>query len=140
MEIKYLPIGSVVILEGGTKPLMVTGYKMKEKEDSEKIYDYVGCVFPEGFMEEVFSLFDNNQIKDVLFVGYEDEEAKDMVYNITNGIAPSVEYKEDGKKPALRKPIKRPPTKPLSSSEMFARYTKEVISGGETEKFNVDDK
>ena len=33
MKSEILPIGSVVLLEGGTKTVMITGYKMKEKKD-----------------------------------------------------------------------------------------------------------
>jgi hypothetical protein len=38
---------------------------------------------------------------------------------------------------AARKAGKRAPSKPLSSSEMKSRYTKEVISGGQTKKFDI---
>jgi len=37
MKSELLPIGSVVLLEGGTKAVMINGYKMKEKiESSDK--------------------------------------------------------------------------------------------------------
>lgn len=142
MKKELLPIGSVVMLEGGTKPLMVTGYRMKENAEAEKVYDYVGCVFPEGFMERIYSLFDQANIKEVMFVGYEDDEAKDYTYNIANGIVsgPTAEAPEGpmGGNRRVRKPKRKAPTKPLSASEMFAKYTKEVISGGETEKYDFD--
>jgi len=142
MKVDFLPIGSVVLLEGGTKTLMVTGYKMKETPEDEKVYDYVGCVFPEGFMEQVYALFDSRQIKDVLFVGCMDG-SEDYLRNIQNGItnAPIAAAPEDGDLFNIpdRKPRKAAPTKPLSASEMFAKYTKEVISGGEKEKFELSD-
>ena len=36
---KYLPIGSVVMLKGGTKRVMITGFCTVPNEDKEKVYD-----------------------------------------------------------------------------------------------------
>lgn len=78
MEIveKYLPIGSVVLLKGGTKKVMITGYCMKTEERPNKIYDYNGCPFPEGTLKSnLTSVFDHNQIAQVFFIGYKNEES-----------------------------------------------------------------
>lgn len=78
MEIgeKYLPIGSVVLLKGGTKKAMITGYCMKTKENPNKIYDYNGCPFPEGTLKSDLSLvFDHSQIEQVFFTGFKNEES-----------------------------------------------------------------
>ena len=40
-----LPIGSVVLLKGGEKRLMVCG-RVVCSGDSEEIHDYVGCYYP----------------------------------------------------------------------------------------------
>ena len=47
---KYLPIGTVVLLKGGQKRLMITGFCSIPKEDKTKIYDYTGCLYPEGVL------------------------------------------------------------------------------------------
>ena len=71
---KDLPIGTVVLLRGGLKKVMITGYSSVSREDSEKVYDYNGCIFPEGLMENIYCLFDASQIEDVLYMGLESEE------------------------------------------------------------------
>ena len=70
-----LPIGSVVLLKNSTKKLMITGFAQVSADDPNKIYDYVGCVFPEGFLgpDQTF-LFDSNQIETIFFIGYQDQE------------------------------------------------------------------
>lgn len=70
-----LPIGSVVLLKNSTKKLMITGFAQVSADDPDKIYDYVGCVFPEGFLgpDQTF-LFDSHQIETIFFIGYQDQE------------------------------------------------------------------
>jgi hypothetical protein len=74
---KYLPIGTVVLLKGGRKRAMITGFCSVAQENQEKIYDYSGCVYPEGYLSSnQVCLFDHDQIDKVFFYGYEDEEEK----------------------------------------------------------------
>ena len=47
---KFLPIGSVVILEGGTKKIMITGFCSISEMDRTQVYDYSGCIYPEGYL------------------------------------------------------------------------------------------
>lgn len=79
MREKFLPIGSVVLLKGGTKKAMITGFCSIAEEDKTKVYDYSGCVYPEGYLNSnQICLFDHNQIEEIFFIGYEDEEEKDF--------------------------------------------------------------
>ncbi len=75
---KFLPIGSVVLLENATKKVMITGYCSVSEENLKKIWDYCGCIFPEGIISTDFTiLFDHNQIKEIYHMGMvEDEEEK----------------------------------------------------------------
>ena len=74
---KYLPIGTVVLLKGGKKRAMITGFCSVAQEKPDKIYDYSGCVYPEGYLSSnQVCLFDHDQIERVFYVGYEDEEEK----------------------------------------------------------------
>ena len=50
MKNELLPIGSVVLLEGGTKKIMINGYFVVEGSN-KKVWDYRGCPFPEGILE-----------------------------------------------------------------------------------------
>lgn len=75
MREKYLPIGTIVLLKGGKKRAMITGFCSVAQENQEKVYDYSGCVYPEGYLSSnQVCLFDHDQIEKIFFVGYEDEE------------------------------------------------------------------
>lgn len=74
---KLLPIGSVVLLNNGTKKVMVTGFYTVPANDNTKVFDYCGCLFPEGVISsEQNLLFDHNQIQTVCYMGYANEEDK----------------------------------------------------------------
>lgn len=70
-----LPIGTVVLLKGSSKRVMIIGVLQNQISGSEKLWDYSGCVYPEGFMgpDKTF-LFDSDQIEKIYSVGYQDEE------------------------------------------------------------------
>jgi hypothetical protein len=71
---QFFPIGSVVLLEGGDKRLMIYGIMQINPQDNRQ-YDYIGCLYPEGFIgSEHNYLFNNDDIKKVDFVGYIDAE------------------------------------------------------------------
>lgn len=75
MKEKYLPIGTVVLLKGGKKRAMITGFCSVAQENQEKIYDYSGCVYPEGYLSSnQVCLFDHDQIEKIFFEGFVDEE------------------------------------------------------------------
>lgn len=75
---KYLPIGSIVIIEDGEKKLMITGFCAINEEDSTT-YDYCACIYPEGYLaaDNVF-LFNHDQIKEIFYLGYDDDEEKEF--------------------------------------------------------------
>ena len=82
MKREILPIGSVVLLKNATKRLMITGYNMQEK-NHKKIYDYCGCLYPEGILDtKSTALFDSQQIEKIYHKGLEDEEATLFINNI----------------------------------------------------------
>ena len=72
---KYLPVGSVVLLEGGEKKLFIAGFCSIPEEESTDTFDYTGYMYPEGFIsaDEIF-LFNHSDIKEVFHIGYADEE------------------------------------------------------------------
>lgn len=82
---KYLPVGSIVLLTGGTKRLMITGYCMQTEERPGVIYDYSGCLYPEGVIRsDVTSVFNHDQIERVDFVGFTDDEGKTFTDELSN--------------------------------------------------------
>ena len=81
---KYLPIGSVVILKGGEKSIMIYGRKQIHAESKVK-YDYVACLYPEGNLSDEFTfLFNHEKIDKVLFSGYSDDADKKFVEEVLN--------------------------------------------------------
>lgn len=79
MKEKFLPIGTVILMKDATKRLMITGYCSSTPDNPEKVYDYVGCLFPEGNLagDEV-ALFNHDQIGNILHMGLNDEEFVDL--------------------------------------------------------------
>ena len=74
---KYLPIGTVVILKEGKKKLMITGFCMQIEEDKKTVYDYCGCLYPEGIITYKNAIvFNHEQIDKVYSIGYINEEEK----------------------------------------------------------------
>lgn len=71
---KYLPVGSVVLLENSKKRVMIIGFKQKQ-EGTDRIWDYAGCLYPEGLLDpDKLYLFDNGQIDRLYFLGLQDGE------------------------------------------------------------------
>lgn len=77
---KFLPIGTVVMLKGGTKRLMITGFCSVETESKDsKVWDYSGCLYPEGFLtSNQTALFNHKQIEKVYHLGLIDDEEKEF--------------------------------------------------------------
>lgn len=69
-----LPIGSVVLLEGAEKRLMICG-RLQTDVSTGKTYDYSACLYPEGVLDsKEFFMFNNENIKKLYFIGFQDEE------------------------------------------------------------------
>lgn len=69
-----LPLGSVVLLKGGNKRVMICGRVLTRAND-DKIYDYCACYFPEGLIgAKNLVFFDRDAIEQVFFQGYIDLE------------------------------------------------------------------
>ena len=74
---RFLPIGSVVLLKGGQKNLMITGFCLKTPETGDQLFDYCGCLYPEGIINtDENALFNHDQINQVLAMGFSNEEEK----------------------------------------------------------------
>lgn len=76
---KYLPLGSVILLKGAKKKLMITGFATIDMNKKDKVYDYCGCLYPEGVIStEQNILFDHQDIEKIFCLGFSDEEQKDF--------------------------------------------------------------
>ena len=43
-----LPIGSVVLLKGGDRKVMICGVCVTKEDDDSRVFDYSGVLYPDG--------------------------------------------------------------------------------------------
>lgn len=73
--VKLLPNGSIVRLREGTKKLVIYGRKQIIVTDPLRPFDYIGCLYPEGYINPDYTyVFNHEDIEEVIFTGYVDEE------------------------------------------------------------------
>lgn len=104
MKERFLPIGTVVLLKDATSPLMITSYCVYSKNDAsdsnqkKEVFEYGACSFPEGVLdpEKVF-VFNHNQIKEILYPGYENDAQKEFARIISENYDKVKEDFESGK-------------------------------------------
>ena len=83
-----LPVGSIILLKEGNHRLMIIGYCQKLLSQPEKVYDYVGCLFPEGFISADRNyLFNRDQIDKIYHVGYQTDGQFSFVEKMEEAIA-----------------------------------------------------
>lgn len=71
---ELLPIGSVVLLKGGNKRIMVCG-RVVARNGENHVYDYTACLYPEGITDpRNMQFFDHSAIERVYFMGFQDPE------------------------------------------------------------------
>lgn len=92
---ELLPIGSIVSIKEAKRHMMICG-RVVTRDDSDQVYDYVGCLFPEGLADASKMYFFNREaIDECLFKGWENKEEHDFKENVLGRIK-SVEV-VDGK-------------------------------------------
>lgn len=71
----FLPLGSIVVVKGSTKKLMVIsrGLALAQRE-GVRYYDYGACLYPEGLMGDAVVYFNHEGIQRVVHEGFADEE------------------------------------------------------------------
>ena len=114
---RFLPIGSVVLLKGGKKEVMITSYciipngpvvnakdikdgqidnKLLKPQTNKEMFEYGGCLYPEGILDSnMVCAFNHEQIEKVLFVGYVSDTQKELSSALNAGYEA---YKEERKK------------------------------------------
>lgn len=81
-----LPIGSVVLLKGADKRIMITS-RIITKAGTEDIYDYAACYYPEGIIDPRSMIFFNREsIDTVFFIGFQDSEELEFRTNILDNL------------------------------------------------------
>lgn len=75
----FYPIGTVVVLKEGTWPLMIYARKQMAKRNSNTIYDYVGCLYPQGYVDNDYTVFfQHKDIDKVLHYGMKSKPEEEM--------------------------------------------------------------
>lgn len=92
---EYLPIGTVLLLKGAQKKVMITGHSPIDMERKDRIYGYLGCIFPEGIIKSDENiLFNAKDIDKIFFKGYVDEEQEDYLKDLNDILRNEEKIKE----------------------------------------------
>ncbi len=91
---KYLPLGSIVVLKGNIKKLMIVARGVMTGGENGRLLDYGAVMYPEGLIDENMIFFNHKDIYKVVFEGYSDSDEEIMNVNIQNWVK--------GKKDALK--------------------------------------
>ena len=87
MKNKYYPIGTVVILKGGNRPIMIYG-RLQMQSTTKKLWDYVACLYPDGNLGDQYNIFFQNvEIEKILHMGFEsplDDKMQPMLEKAKN--------------------------------------------------------
>lgn len=77
-----LPIGSIVLLKGGNKRIMICG-RVQTRVGENTIYDYSACYYPEGVVgSDSMFFFNRDAIERVYFIGFQDEDELNFRANV----------------------------------------------------------
>lgn len=100
---KFLPVGTIVMLKGGTHRAMIIGYC--PITDKGETFDYSACLFPEGVISQKQGLlFNHEQIEKIYQKGIEDEEEKQFMIKLKD-LMKKIESEKVVTKPATEETI-----------------------------------
>lgn len=84
----FLPLGSVVIVKGSTKKVMIIARAVAiPQEGSVRYYDYGGCLYPEGLLGDRVIYFNCEGVQKVVHEGYADEENELILETLKENLA-----------------------------------------------------
>lgn len=132
---KYLPIGTVVILKGATKRLMISGFCAIDNSNKDKIWDYSGCMYPEGFLtSDQICLFDHEQIEKIYHMGLSnDNEEKEFKENLNTFM---LEFEKVNKEIIKKENNKKQETKKRKTTKKTTKDKKEETKKTKTTQNN----
>lgn len=82
-KVDYLPLGSIVRLEGGVKKIIIVGRGLTVRINNEVYFmDYAGFQYPEGLIGDQAAYFNHTDIEQIIFRGYSDDENEILVRHI----------------------------------------------------------
>lgn len=89
---RILPLGSVVLLNGGQHRLMITSrFPLTEKNGILGYYEYGACLYPEGQSNQSTFFFNEEDILEVAAEGFSDWE-EEQLQKLYEEKIPKIEY------------------------------------------------
>ena len=79
-SINYLPLGSIVQLEGGTQKLLIVARGLNLNRGGKTYYfDYGGVMYPQGLTGDQLAYFNHDAVRALNFIGCNDEDNQVLV-------------------------------------------------------------
>lgn len=89
-KVEYLPLGSIVVLRGGTQKVVINGRGLVTLAvEPPCFFDYGGSLYPQGIIGDQILYFNHKDIATVVFEGYRDDDDIVMVNNINEWFSKS---------------------------------------------------
>lgn len=84
----YLPVGTVVFLKNLQKKVMIIGVNVIANQDENRVFDYIGVMYPEGYLgnDQGNFLFNHDDINDVVFEGYNNPEREEYIIQLNSKV------------------------------------------------------
>ena len=87
-NVDYLPLGSIVIVKGGVRKVLIIARGIGSKFNGKnQFFDYGACLYPEGLIGDNLMFFNHADIAKTIFSGFSNEEDEMMVQNINDWVA-----------------------------------------------------
>lgn len=78
-KVDFLPLGSIVKIRGSIRKTMIIGRGLLTAVDGKALFfDYGGVLYPEGIMGDQIIYFNHQDVEEVVYKGYENEENEQM--------------------------------------------------------------
>lgn len=91
---EFLPLGSIVLLKGGTQKVLIISRALKVRNGNEEyFFDYGGVAYPEGLVGAQMAYFNADKINKVVFEGYCDIDNENIVESINQFINENTDLK-----------------------------------------------
>lgn len=88
--VDFLPVGSVVIVKGNVRKMVIVARGVMARVEEELIYfDYAGVLYPDGMTSDKLIYFNHRDLNRIVFEGYSDEDEMLMKENINEWIEQS---------------------------------------------------
>ncbi len=96
-KVDFLPLGSVVVLKGGARRVIIIGRGLNVANEGETyFFDYGGVPYPTGLIGNRMAYFNHDAIERVFFKGYTDDQDEIVVNRLNDYIeqTPGLKRKE----------------------------------------------